>query len=380
MTVSDQAFMSRALRLAALGRHASPNPMVGCVIVSPSGEIVGQGFHPKAGEPHAEVFALRAAGTLAKGATAYVTLEPCAHHGRTPPCADALIAAGVRRVFVALQDPDPRVSGQGIARVKNAGIDVHLGLCAEQAAGLIAAYLKHRRTGLPFVAVKIAMTLDGRIATEQGDSQWITSEITRRWVHRQLRDRADAILVGIGTVLADDPSLTTRLAHKPGRNPIRIVVDSQARTPLDSNLVKLAGDGKTWIAHTDQADPNRLSALIDAGVKLLRCTTDNPDSNYKNRNQPERVNLSDLLAQLGTQGDIVGVLVEGGSELIGSLLKEGLVDRYIAAIAPKIVGGKGAPGPVGGAALAQKMESAVDVVRWNWRRSGPDLVVDARLR
>jgi diaminohydroxyphosphoribosylaminopyrimidine deaminase/5-amino-6-(5-phosphoribosylamino)uracil reductase len=380
MAGDETAFMSRALRLAACGRHASPNPMVGCVIVSPSGKIVGEGFHPQAGEPHAEVFALRMAGDQSKGATAYVTLEPCAHHGRTPPCADALIAAGVRRVVVALEDPDKRVAGKGVARLTAAGLAVDIGVCAEQTACLNAAYLKQRRTGTPYVTTKIAMTLDGRIATSRGDSKWITSAITRKWVHRQLRDRTDVIMVGVGTVITDDPSLTTRLTHKRARNPVRVIVDSHARSPIDSKIVQLAAsDGKTWIAHTEMADQHKLSELKQAGVKLIRCTTDNRDSNYKNRNTSGRVSLPDLFSQLGTRGDVLGVLVEGGGELIGSLLQDGLVDRYIVAIAPKIVGGWNAPGPVG-VELVGSMSKALEVVRWNWRRSGPDIIVDARLR
>lgn len=367
---TDQHFMRRALRLAVLGRHASPNPMVGCVLVSPAGEVVGQGFHPRAGEPHAEIFALREAGDLAKDSTAYVSLEPCAHHGRTPPCADALIKAGVARVVVAMVDPDPRVAGQGIARLRAAGLEVETGVCAEAAAEINAAYLKQRRTGVPYVTVKIAMTLDGKIATSGGDSQWITSPTTRLWVHRQLRDRADAILVGVNTILSDNPALTTRLPSRNTRNPIRVIVDSGLRTPRDSQVARLSGfDGKTWIAHTSSADPARAEKLAQAGVKLIPCATDNNG----------KVDLADLLAQLGTTGDILSVLVEGGAELVGSLVAGRLVDRYIATIAPKIAGGRDAPGPVGGGGLSAMMADTLPVARWKWRCSGPDLVVDARL-
>lgn len=362
--------MSRALRLAVLGRHASPNPMVGCVLVGSDGTIVGQGFHPRAGEPHAEIFALREAGERAKGATAYVTLEPCAHHGRTPPCADALIKAGVSRVVVAIEDPDLRVAGQGIARLQGAGIPVEVGLCADAAARLNAAFLKQRRTGRPYVTVKVAMTLDGRIATASGDSQWITSPTTRLWVHRQLRDRADAILVGVGTILSDNPALTTRLPSRNTRNPLRIIVDSRLRTPPKSQVARLAGfDGKTLIAHVAGADQSLAEKLERAGVKLVPCAADNSG----------KVSLSDLFARLGTSGDILSVLVEGGAEVIAGLFAERLVDRYIATIGMKIAGGRDAPGPVGGPGLSALMDGALPIANWQTRRSGPDLVIDARL-
>ena len=359
--------MRRALRLAALGRHASPNPMVGCVLVSDAGQIVGEGWHPKAGEPHAEVFALRDAGELARGATAYVTLEPCSHHGRTPPCADALLAAGVRRVVSAMADPDVRVAGHGFERLRAGRVEVSAGLLEADARALNAAYIKHRETGLPWVVLKTAMTLDGKIATAGGDSKWITSRVSRLAVHRQLRDRCDAILTGVGTVLADDPSLTTRLTHKPGRNPWRIVVDSRLRTPLDSQVVRLAGeDGRTIIATLSGADPARQAELEARGCKILIC--DSADG---------RVDLADLLRRLGTRGDMIGVLVEGGGQLAASLLAQNSADRWLSFIAPKVIGGTEAPGPVGSLGSA-KMAEARTVQFRQVRRSGPDIVIDAR--
>src|SRR3569833_1424197 len=209
---NHEKYIRRALRLTGRGRHASPNPMVGCVIVDPRGYVVGEGFHHAPGGPHAEVWALRSAGDgNAKGATVYVTLEPCSHFGRTPPCANALVEAGVHRVVIAMADPDNRVSGRGIDILKAAGIDVVVGVLEAEARGLIAPYVKHRTTGLPYLHLKSAMTLDGKIATSTGDSKWITSPIARAAVHRQMRDRYDAILCGVGTILADDSQLPTRM-------------------------------------------------------------------------------------------------------------------------------------------------------------------------
>ena len=364
----DNHYMRRALRLAALGRHASPNPMVGCVLVNDAGRIIGEGWHPQPGQPHAEVFALRNAGEATRGATAFVTLEPCAHHGRTPPCADALLAAGIRRVVAAIADPDPRVGGQGLERLRAGGVEVFVGVGESQARALNAAYLKHRTTGLPWVVLKTAMTLDGKIATETGDSKWITSPVARRAVHRQLRDRCDAILTGVGTILADDPALRTRLAHREGRNPWRIVVDSRLRTPLDAQMVRLAAeDGKTIFATTARADPAQRNLLLSLGCQVLVCDDD-----------AGRVLLPDLMRRLGTRGDIIGVLLESGGTLAAGMLAVGLVDRWLCFIAPKVVGGRAAPGPVGDLGV-MLMRDARAVSFRRARRCGPDIVIDAHI-
>lgn len=364
----DHYYMRRALRLAALGRHASPNPMVGCVLADDAGRIVGEGWHPEPGQPHAEIFALRDAGERARGATAFVTLEPCSHHGRTPPCADALILAGVRRVVAAMTDPDPRVGGRGLERLRADGVEVSVGAGEAEARALNAAYLKHRTTGLPWVVLKTAMTLDGKIATETGDSKWITSPVARRAVHRQLRDRCDGILTGVGTVLADNPALTTRLAHRQGRDPWRIVVDSRLRTPPGAQVVRQAeDDGKTIFATTALADPARRELLVARGCQVIVCEADDAS----------RVSLPDLMQRLGTRGDIIGVLIESGGTLAAGLLSANLVDRWVCYIAPKVVGGRAAPGPVGELGIAL-MRDARAVSFRQVRRCGPDIVVDAR--
>ena len=366
----DDGYMRRALRLAALGREAAPNPMVGCVIVATDGAKVGEGWHVRPGEPHAEVNALRLAGERAQGATAYVTLEPCSHFGRTPPCADALIAAGVARVVVAMLDPDIRVAGRGVERLRMAGISVEVGLREAESRRLNVAYIKHRTTVLPFITAKMAMTLDGRIATVSGDSRWITGPVTRAWVHRQLRARHQAVMVGVGTVLADDPALTVRLPHRPSaRNPLRVIVDSSLRTPLESQVVAMAAaDHKTVIAYS-RPNEQREQALLSAGVTLARCAADSGG----------QVDLNDLTAQLGHEFGVVSVLVEGGAELMASLLGNRLVDRYYASIAPKFVGGQDAPGPVSGTGFASTMN---DALRGEWltaRRSGADYVLGCNL-
>jgi diaminohydroxyphosphoribosylaminopyrimidine deaminase/5-amino-6-(5-phosphoribosylamino)uracil reductase len=326
--MNEQDFMRRALRLAVQGRHASPNPMVGCVLASPAGTIVGEGFHPEAGQPHAEIFALREAGEAARGSAAYVTLEPCAHHGRTPPCADALIHAGVTRVVAAMADPDPRVAGQGLARLQAAGITVEVGVGEVQARSLNAAYIKQRTAGMPWVVLKSAMTLDGKIATVTGDSRWISSSLSRLAVHRQLRDRCDALLTGIGTILSDDPALTTRLTRRPGRNPLRIIVDSHARIPLDSQVVLQAQeDGKTLVVMTEAAGQEKRDSLQALGCQVLVCEAD----------LTGRVLLPDLLRRLGTRNDILCVLAECGGDLAAGLWQARLIDRWIQFIAPKVI-------------------------------------------
>ena len=338
----DEMFMREALRIArnAEGR-TSPNPLVGAVIVR-DGIIVAEGWHRKAGTPHAEVHALRMAGDLAKGATLYVTLEPCAHVGRTGPCAVAVRDAGIRRVVVAMGDPNPLVAGKGIQILRDAGVEVTVGVCEAEARQLNEVFLHWIATGRPFVVLKTAMTLDGKIATASGASKWITGEAARLRVH-ELRDRYDAILAGIGTALADDPSLTTRLPDRTGKNPVRIIVDSNARLPLTSNVVT-DGQAQTIVAVTEAAPEERVAALRAHGVDVLTCGTGS------------HVDLVQLMQELGRR-EIASVLVEGGGTVNFSLLAAGLVDKVHAFVAPKIVGGRTAKTPVEGEGFAQLADS-----------------------
>ena len=351
----NKDFMKRALRLARRGK-TSPNPMVGAVVVR-EGRMVGEGFHPKAGEPHAEVFALRAAGELAKGADLYVTLETCCHQGRTPPCTDAVIQSGVKRVFAAMQDPNPEVGGKGFEILRRAGIEVQVGLMESEARELNEAYIKRVTTGLPLVVWKAAMTLDGKIATRTGDSRWVTGESARRYVHK-LRAEADAVMVGIGTVLADDPQLTAREGAK---NPIRVVVDSQGRTPVDAKVVN--GEAPTIIIMGRKACEEKLDKLWAAGVRIL-CVQDVEGG----------VDLGYSMAELGKMG-INRILLEGGGELAASMLAEGLVDKGLVFIAPKIVGGRDAKTPVEGKGV-ELMSQALTVSRPKLRRFGDDLALE----
>jgi len=329
----QQQYMQQALQIAAYAAgRTSPNPLVGAVIVK-DGRVVGQGWHRKAGTEHAEIHALRQAGELAAGATIYVTLEPCSHYGRTGPCSKALIDAGIKRVVIAMLDPNPLVAGKGVAMIKAAGIEVETGLLQAQAERLNEVFLKWIMTKMPFVVMKTAMTLDGKIATAAGNSKWISNEVSRRRVH-ELRDVYDGILVGIGTVLADDPSLTTRLVSQSGKNPLRIVVDSRARTPLTAKVVT-DGQAKTLIAVTVAAEAAKVEALRQAGVEVLVV------------NDGQQVDLRQLFCLLGERG-VCSIFVEGGALINYSLLKAGLIDKVYSFIAPKMVGGSSAPGPVGG--------------------------------
>lgn len=325
--------MQQALQIAAYAAgRTSPNPLVGAVIVK-DGRVVGQGWHRKAGTEHAEIHALRQAGELAAGATIYVTLEPCSHYGRTGPCSKALIDAGIQRVVIAMLDPNPLVAGKGVAMLKAAGIEVETGLLQAQAERLNEVFLKWIMTKMPFVVMKTAMTLDGKIATAAGNSKWISNEVSRRRVH-ELRDVYDGILVGIGTVLADDPALTTRLESPSGKNPLRIVVDSRARTPLTARVVT-DGQAETLIAVTAAAEAAKVEALRQAGVEVLVV------------NDGQQVDLKQLFCLLGERG-VCSIFVEGGARINYFLLKAGLVDKVYSFIAPKMVGGSSAPGPVGG--------------------------------
>ena len=355
----DEQMMARAISLArnGLGR-TSPNPLVGAVIVR-DGRIVAEGWHRKAGTPHAEIHALNMAGELARGATVYVSLEPCAHYGRTGPCARALVEAGVSRVVVAMTDPNPKVAGKGIAILQEAGIEVTTGVLEQEARQLNEVFLKWMTTGLPFVALKTAMTLDGKIATAAGQSQWITNEASRYETHR-LRDIYDGILVGINTALADNPSLTTRLKEYSGRNPVRIVVDSRARLPLTAKLVT-DGAARTIVAVTEQAPAERVEALRSAGVEIIVAGSSN------------HVDMQSLMEQLGAM-KISSVLVEGGGSVNFSLLQAGLVDRVYAFIAPKLVGGRDALTPVEGEGF-QELDRAVELENIQVRQLGSDVLL-----
>jgi diaminohydroxyphosphoribosylaminopyrimidine deaminase/5-amino-6-(5-phosphoribosylamino)uracil reductase len=335
-------YMERALALArrAEGR-TRPNPAVGAVVVA-AGRVVGEGFHPAAGEPHAEIFALRQAGDLAWGADLYVTLEPCSHHGRTGPCAEAVIAAGVSRVWVGVEDPNPRVSGRGIARLRAAGIEVVVGVCEADCRRLIAPFARHVTSGLPHVTLKTAVTLDGKTATASGDSQWISGAASRLHVHR-LRDRVDAILVGSGTVLRDDPRLTTRLAEG-GRNPLRVVVDGQLRIGERARVLDTA-EAATLVATTSRAPVDKLERLRRRGAEVT--VLDGLDG---------RVDLPGLLRLLGDRG-VQSLLLEGGGGLNGVFLRQGLIDRMLVFVAPKVVGGNDGYGIFSGHGVSRLAEA-----------------------
>lgn len=328
----DQALMAEALALAraALGTTA-PNPAVGCVIAQ-GGRVIGRGATQPGGRPHAEVMALADAGAAARGATAYITLEPCAHHGRTPPCADALIAAGLARIVVAdAHDPDPRVQGRGIARLRAAGIVVETGLMAEAAREILAGFAKSTTQGLPWVTLKLGVTLDGCIATRSGESRWITGSAARQVV-QQMRAEHDAILVGIGTVLADDPGLRCGLAGLGDRPRWRVVADSRLRTPLASQIVRQAGTHALILLAARDAPEAQARLLQKAGVTILHCDTD----------AAGRIDLAPALRRLAQIG-LTALLSEGGSRLAGALLRAGLVDRLAWHRAPLLLGDSGLP-------------------------------------
>ena len=363
--MDDASHMVSALALARRGLGSSwPNPSVGCVVVR-DGRVVGRAVTAPGGRPHAESQALAMAGEAARGATAYVTLEPCCHHGGTPPCTDALIAAGVARVVVATRDRDSRVNGAGVARLRAAGIAVEEGLHAAEARDLAAGFFSRIQRGRPLVTLKLATTLDGRIATASGRSQWITGEAARRAGHA-LRGRHDAVLVGVGTVLADNPDLTCRIDGFRPTPSLRIVADSRLRTPLLSRLIVTAAQVPTWILARPDADPARRAALTGAGVQVVTVPA-----------MAEGIGVDPraALEALGTRG-LTSVLVEGGARLTAALLRADLVDRVAWFHAPSVVGGDGLP-----AAQAFGVAELADMprfVRHDIRTIGDDVLTELR--
>lgn len=339
--------MRRAVQLAALGEGwVEPNPMVGCVVVK-AGRIVGEGFHQRFGGPHAEVLALQQAGEAARGATLYVTLEPCCHHGKTPPCTRAIIAAGIQRVVAACQDPYPEVRGRGFEQLRQAGIQVDVGLAAQEAEQLLAPYLTRLRFGRPWVIAKYAMTWDGKIATTTGESRWISGAQSRARVH-QLRGRVDAIAVGRGTALRDDPLL---LAQPPGpRTATRIVFDSYARLPLSSRLVRTVSQAPVLVVACQQTPRAAVEALRAAGCQVW---LGSPDAQERLRQ------FLAFLAQSGT----TNLLVEGGGGLLGTFFDTQLIDEVHVFLSPKLIGGENAPAPIGGKGIAEISKHCRLVVR-----------------
>lgn len=359
MQAADSQWMARALQLAAQGLNTTtPNPRVGCVMVKGE-EIVGEGWHARAGEPHAEVHALRAAGEKARGATAYVTLEPCSHLGRTPPCADALIAAGVARVVCAMQDPNPLVAGQGIDRLRGAGIEVECGLMETEARALNIGFVSRMTRGIPWVRSKIAASLDGRTALANGTSQWITGEAARQDV-QHWRARSCAVLTGVGTVLADDPRLNVRIDTE--RQPLRVVLDSTLRMSPSSRMLQ---SGKVLIC-TASRDANRSAALAALGAQVIVLA-----------DPTGQVDLHAVLHELARRG-INEVLVEAGRKLNGALLRAGLADELLLYLAPQLLG----DAALGMADLGEllRLEQRVELAWRDVRRVGEDLRITAEVK
>lgn len=362
--MDDPRWMRRALALAARGTgNTSPNPMVGAVVVAPDGTLVGSGFHSRAGAQHAETEALAQAGDRARGATLYVTLEPCAHHGRTPPCADAIAAAGIRRVVAAMQDPDSHVNGRGLDRLRATGIDVTAGVLENEACELNAAYVHHRTTGMPLLALKMAQTKDGAVGASRTERRRLTGPLADAFV-RELRMEYDAVMVGVDTVIVDDPQLTVRPPVQRAVEYLRVVVDSRGRIPLGSRLVQDRSQARTLVATTGEMPSNVRDRLTQAGVEILECA----------RDERGRVDVRDLMRRLGER-DVLSVLCEGGPTLAGSLVSAGLVDRFFWLIAPFTIGA-GKKIPV--LALESKLALELDVDAVT--QLGDDVLVSARPR
>jgi len=353
--------MRRALELAARGR-TSPNPMVGAVVVK-QGKVVGEGYHSRAGYPHAEVEALRQAGNKARSADLYVNLEPCCHFGRTPPCTDAIIQAGIKRVFVGMKDPNKQVSGKGLRALKAQGIVIVSGILKKECMKLNESFVKVMQTGMPFVIMKTAMSLDGKIATRSGDARWISGELARKHVHK-IRNYVDAILVGTETVLKDNPRLTCRLATGSVEHPIRIILDRRNRIPLTANVFKNSRSQPVIYVTGSDISPARQKALVARKVEILN-----------GKFGKNGFHIKPLLKELANR-DMNSILVEGGAELNASVLKAGVVDRVVAFISPILIGGGKAPGFLGGQGV-MKVNNAIKLKDLEVTKIGEDLMVEA---
>ncbi len=360
----DIKFMKKALSLAAsvVGK-TSPDPAVGALIVK-NGRVISTGFHDRFKTPHAETFAIKKAGKKAKSATLYINLEPCCHFGNTPPCTDNIIKSGIKRVVASMQDPNPLVNGKGFKKLEKAGIKVVKGVLEKEARKMNEAFIKHISTGMPFVTLKTAMSLDGKTTTSSGESKWITGPVSRKYAHR-LRALNDAVVVGINTVLKDDPLLTARLGRAE-KQPLRVIVDSRALIPLNSKAVQ-DRSAFTLVAVTGSASRKKVRALEKAGCKILEIGSKNG-----------RVNLKKLFAKLGKMR-ISSILIEGGSEIAGSAVEDGLIDKVIFFVSPKIIGGKKALPVAGGKGIAS-LKKALQLSDMSAKKSGEDLIIEGYVK
>jgi diaminohydroxyphosphoribosylaminopyrimidine deaminase/5-amino-6-(5-phosphoribosylamino)uracil reductase len=359
----DEKWMKLALHLAEKGRgRTSPNPMVGAVLVK-NNKVVGEGYHSKAGEAHAEIIALRQAGEQAQGTTLYLNLEPCSHFGKTPPCAPQVIESGVKKVRIGMVDPNPKVRGKGLERLRKAGLDVKVGILEKECQKLNEAFCKFIVEKKPFVILKVAATLDGKIADRGGHSKWISGEASRRFVHR-LRDQVDGIVVGIGTLLRDDPLLTARI--KDGRDPYRIILDSRLRISEESRVVKTS-QSKTIIATTELAPKDKMKELEEKGVRILVIDS-----------KQGKVNLKSFLSLLGEM-EMMSLLVEGGQQINGSFLDEGLIDKLFLFLSPKLIGDNQALGIFGGKGVAD-LKDVFSLNELSVRKVGEDILIVSYIR
>lgn len=364
--MNDIKFMRRALKLAEKGTgFVNPNPLVGAVIVK-NNQIIGEGYHELYGGPHAEINAFASAKEDVTGAVMYVTLEPCSHYGKTPPCARAIIEKGISRVIIAMKDPNPLVAGKGIEILRANGVEVITGVLEKESKRMNEIFIKYITTKLPFCMLKTAMTLDGKIATHTGDSKWITNEASRAYVH-YLRQKYSAVMVGIGTILQDDPSLNTRLPGKVVSDPVRIIIDTHARIPVHAKVLNISSSAGTILATTELAPEDKLIQLRNRNIDIIITPLKN-----------NRVDINYLMKALGER-NIDSVLLEGGSELNYSALNSGVVDKISAFIAPKIVGGNGAKTPVGGEGTAF-MKNACQLTGIELQHFGDDIMIEAYLR